>query len=133
MTFNEKVEFLKGYRVADINIGTYMQQLEDLRQTMLPSGIHISDLPKRPNYDDKMADYAGEFWEINERIQRAQQRKLTVIAVINQIAETDPDGHRMLTEVYINGKRKCQCEDILNVSKSTRIRIYKRAIEGLDI
>lgn len=133
MTYNEKLEFLRGYKVAKENAETYMRQIDDLRDTMLPSGIHISDMPKHPNYEDAMADYAGKFWEIQRRLERAQAQQLRVVAVINQIADDDPLGHRILTERYIKGNKRDYICRILYISGDTEWRHRRRAIERLKI
>lgn len=133
MNYNEKVEFLKGYQIAKENAETYLRQIDDLRETMLPSGIHISDMPKHPNYDDSMADYAGKFWEIQRRLDRALAQQIRVVAVINQLAEEDPLGHRILTEKYINGNKRWYICKVLYISRDTEWRHRKQAIERLRI
>lgn len=133
MNYNEKVEFLKGYAKAKENVKTYLRQMEDLRETMLPSGISYSDMPKHPNYDDKMADYAVKHMDIQKRLDRAQAKQLAVIAVINQIAETDPLGHRILTEAYIKCKQNNEICKKLYISKDTEWRHRKSAIERLRL
>ena len=133
MNYNEKVRFLKGYRIAKENAETYIRQIDDLRETMLPSGVHISDMPKHPNTEDKMARYAGEFWEIQRRLERSQKKQLHVIAVINQIAETDPLGHRILTEKYIYGEKSGYICHKLCISRDTEWRHHREAIERLEI
>lgn len=133
MNYNEKVEFLKGYAKAKENIKTYLRQMEDLRETMLPSGISYSDMPKHPNYDDKMADYAVKHMDIQKRLDKAQAKQLAVIAAINQIAEVDPVGHRILTERYVSGKSFYRIEKELRVSRNTRRKYHKIAIERLKI
>lgn len=133
MNYQEKVEFLKGYQIAKENAETYLRQIDDLRETMLPSGIHISDMPKHPNYEDSMAEYAGEFWEIQRRLERAQAAQLRVVAVINQIAKSDPLGHRILTEKYIKGNKRDYVCRILYISTDTEWRHRRKAIEKLRI
>lgn len=133
MNYNEKVEFLKGYAKAKENVKTYLRQMEDLRETMLPSGISYSDMPKHPNYDDKMADYAVKHMDIQHRLDRAQAKQLAVIAVINQIAEIDPLGHRILTEAYIKCKHSTDICRKLYISRDTEWRHRKSAIERLNI
>ena len=133
MNYNEKVEFLRGYQIAKENAETYTRQIEDLRDTMMPSGIHISDMPKHPNYDDAMADYAGKFWEIQRRLERAMQTQIRVVAVINQIASTDPLGHRILTEKYVKGNKRDYICRVLYISHDTEWRHRKAAIERLEI
>ena len=133
MTYEEKVRFLKSYQIAKLNAETYMRQIEDLRETMLPSGIHISDMPKHPSYEDQMAKYAGEFWEIQQRLEKAQKKQLHVVAVINQIAETDPLGHRLLTERFIYGSKTDRVCRICYVSRPTEYRHRRKAIERLKI
>lgn len=133
MTYEEKVKFLKSYRIAKENAETYLRQINDLRETMLPSGIHYTDMPKHPNYDDQMANYAGEFWEIQKRLERAQSNQLRVVAVINQLAEDDPLGHRILTENYVKcNKREYICKT-LYISRDTEWRHRRKAIERLKI
>lgn len=133
MNYAEKVQFLKSYQIAKENAETYLRQIEDLRETMLPSGIHISDMPKHPNYDDRMAEYAGEFWEIQRRLERAQARQLHVVAVINQIAESDPLGHRILTERYIHGTKIDVVCRTCYIGRKTEWQHRKKAIERLKI
>ena len=133
MRYYEKVEFLRGYKVAKENAETYLRQIEDLRETMLPSGIHISDMPKHPRYEDSMAEYAGKFWEIQRRLERAQARQLRVVAVINQLAETDPLGHRLLTEAYVNDNKIEYICRVLHISRDTEWRHRKAAIDRLKI
>lgn len=133
MTYAEKVEFLESYQKAKEHAVSYMREIEDLRETMLPSGIHISDLPKHPNYEDQMANYAGEFWEIQRRLERAQQRQLRVIAVINQIAEIDPLGHRLLIERYVKGEKTAVVCRTCYISRKTEWKHRKSAIESLKI
>lgn len=133
MNYAEKVQFLKSYQIAKENAETYLRQIEDLRETMLPSGIHISDMPKHPNYDDRMAEYAGEFWEIQKRLERAQARQLHVVAVINQIAESDPLGHRILTERYIHGTKVEAVCQACYIGRKTEWVHRKKAIERLKI
>lgn len=133
MNYQEKVEFLKGYQIAKENAETYLRQIDDLRETMLPSGIHISDMPKHPNYDDSMADYAGKFWEIQRRLDRALAQQIRIVAVINQLAETDPLGHRILTEKYIKGNKRAYVCQVLYISRDTEWRHRKQAIERLKI
>lgn len=133
MNYQEKVEFLKGYQVAKENAETYLRQIDDLRETMLPSGIHISDMPKHPNYEDSMANYAGKFWEIQRRLDRALEQQIRVVAVINQLAEDDPLGHRILTEKYINGNKRWYICKTLYISRDTEWRHRKQAIERLKI
>ena len=133
MTYEEKVRFLKSYRIAKENAETYMRQIEDLRETMLPSGVHISDMPKHPSYEDQMAKYAGEFWEIQQRLEQAQKKQLRVIAVINQIAETDPLGHRILTERYVYGEKTDVVCRTCYVSRKTEWKYRRNAIERLKI
>lgn len=133
MNYQEKVQFLKSYQTAKQHAESYMQEINDLRQTMLPSGIHISDMPKHPNYEDSMAAYAGEFWEIQKRLERAQARQLRVVAVINQIADSDPLGHRILIERYIKGEKTSVICSTCYVSRDTEWRHRKQAIERLKI
>ncbi len=133
MNYQEKVEFLKGYQIAKENAETFLRQIDDLRETMLPSGIHISDMPKHPTYEDSMADYAGKFWEIQRRLERAQAKQLRVVAVINQIAESDPLGHRILTEKYVNGNKREYICRTLYISRDTEWRHRRQAIERLKI
>ena len=133
MEYHEKLEFLRGYQIAKENAETYLRQIDDLRETMLPSGIHISDMPKHPNYEDQMADYAGKFWEIQRRLERAQAQQLRVVAVINQIAESDPLGHRILTERYIKGNKRDYICRVLYISGDTEWRHRKQAIARLKI
>lgn len=133
MTYQEKVKFLRSYKIAKENEETYMRQIEDLRDTMLPSGIHYTDMPKHPNYEDQMAKYAGEFWEIQNLLEKAQKQQLHVIAVINQIAEVDPLGHRILTERFIcNTKVEAVCQS-LYIGRKTEWTHRRKAIERLKI
>ncbi len=133
MTYEEKVRFLKSYRIAKENAETYLRQINDLRETMLPSGIHYTDMPKHPNYDDQMANYAGEFWELQKKLEKAQKKQLQVIAVINQIAEDDPLGHRILTERYIYGTRAEGVCAACYIARKTEYRHRRKAIERLKI
>lgn len=133
MNYQDKVEFLRGYHKAKMQIKTYLRQMDDLRDTMMPGGIRYSDMPKHPNYDDKMADYAAKHMDIQYRIDKAQERQLRVIAVINQIAEVDPLGHRILTEMYINNKNTPYICRKLCIGRTTEWQHRKRAIERLDI
>lgn len=133
MTYEEKVRFLKSYRIAKENAETYLRQINDLRETMLPSGIHYTDMPKHPNYEDQMAKYAGEFWELQKKLERVQKKQLHVIAVINQIAEIDPLGHRILTERFIyNTKVEAICKECY-IGRKTEWIHRKKAIERLKI
>lgn len=133
MTYDEKIKFLRGYLIAEANIEAYQKQIERMRESMMPSSPNISDIPKHPNFDDPMAKYAGEFWEVSKKIEKAQQRQLAVVGVINSIAESDPDGHLVLTYQYIAGMRKKEIELDLAVSPKTRQRMHRRAIEELNI
>ena len=133
MNYQEKVEYLRGYKIAKENAETYIRQIEDLRETVYPSGYHLSDMPKHPNYDDKMADYAGEFWDIQKRLERAQSKQLHIVATINQLAEIDPLGHRILTEKYINGNKRSYICRVLYISRDTEWRHRRKAIERLKI
>lgn len=133
MEYNDKIKFLGGYRTACLNIAAYNKQIEEMRGRMMPGSPTISDLPKHPNTDDQMAKYAGEFWEVNERIKKAQKRQLRVIGVINQLAESDPDGHLLLTSLYIVGKSRKDIELDMGIGRMTRQRIHRRAIESLNI
>ncbi len=133
MTYEEKVKFLKGYRIAKEHAETYMRQLQDLRETMLPSGIHYTDMPKHPNYEDQMAKYAGEFWEIQKRLEKAQQRQLHVVSVINQIADDDPIGHRILTERFIYGSKVEVICRTCYISRRTEWKYRRKAIDKLKI
>lgn len=133
MNYDQKVKFLRGYLIAESNIEAYQKQIERMRESMMPSSPKISDIPKHPNYDDPMAKYAGEFWEVSKKIEKAHQRQLAVVGVINSIAESDPDGHLVLTYQYIAGMRKKEIELDLAVSPKTRQRMHRRAIEELNI
>lgn len=133
MTYEEKVWFLKSYRIAKENAETYTRQIYDLRENMLPSGIHYTDMPKHPNYEDSMAKYAGEFWELQKRLEKAQAKQLHVIAVINQIAETDPLGHRILTERFIKGEKTEVVCRTCYISRKTEWVHRRKAIERLKI
>lgn len=133
MTFEEKVRFLKSYQGAKRNAETYARQIDNLRETMLPSGIHYTDMPKHPNYEDTMAKYAGEFWELQNKLEKAQAKQLRVIAVINQIAEEDPLGHRILTERFIYGKRVEAICKICYIGRKTEWVHRMKAIERLKI
>lgn len=133
MNYAEKLEFLRGYQIAKENAETYTRQIEDLRETMLPSGIHYSDMPKHPNYEDSMANYAVKFWDIQRRLERALAAQLRVVAVINQLAEDDPLGHRILTEKYIRGNKREYICRVLYISHDTEWRHRRKAIERLRI
>lgn len=133
MTYQEKVQFLKSYLISKEHALSYAKEIDDLRETMLPSGIHYTDMPKHPSYEDSMANYAGEFWEIQKRLDRANSRQLKVVAVINQIADIDPLGHRLLIERYIKGNKTSYVCRICHVSQKTEYRHRKKAIERLKI
>ena len=134
MNFEQKVRFLESYQTAKANAETYYCQIVDLRKTMLPNGYHMSDVPKHHNNtDDAMADYAGEFWEINKRLERAQSRMMRVCAVINQIAEESPLGHQILTEIYIHGRTRRDVCEKLYISRNTEYRHWRKAVESLEI
>lgn len=133
MNYQEKVQFLKSYQTAKEHALSYMQEIEDLRQTVFPSGYHISDMPKHQSYEDQMASYAGEFWEIQRRLDRATARQLHVVAVINQIAETDPLGHRILIERYVKGEKTEVVCRTCYISRDTEWRHRRQAIERLEI
>lgn len=133
MTYQEKEKFLKSYLKSKEHALSYAKEIEDLRETVMPSGYHISDMPKHPNYEDSMAAYAGEFWEIQRRLDRATARQIKVVAVINQIAEIDPLGHRLLIERYIKGNKTSYVCRICHVSQKTEYRHRKKAIERLKI
>ena len=133
MTYEEKVRFLQSYKNAKQNAETYLRQINDLRETMLPSGIHYSDMPKHPNYEDQMAKYAGEFWELQKKLENAQKKQLHIIAVINQIAEIDPLGHRILTERYIYGSNQDVVCATCYIARKTEYRHRRKAIERLKI
>ena len=134
MNYQEKEDFLKSYKIAKENAEAYQKEIANLRETMLPSGMHLSDVPKHHNNtDDHMADYAGEFWEIQRRLDRATARMVKVVAVINQIDKEDPLGHRILVERYINNTKRAAVCKILYISGDTEWRHRKKAIERLKI
>lgn len=134
MTFDQKLRFLESYQTARQNAETYYDQIIDLRKTMLPNGYHLSDMPKHHNNtDDAMADYAGRFWEINQKLEKAQRRMVRICAVINQLDETDPLGHQILTETYINGLSHCRVCEKLFIARDTEWRHRKAAINKLEI
>lgn len=134
MTFDQKVRFLESYQKAKANAEAYYCQIIDLRKTRLPNGIHYTDMPKHHNNtDDVMADYAGEFWEISRRLERAQKRMLRVCAVINQLAEASPLEHQILTEIYINGLKRQEVCAKLYISRDTQWRHWRKAINSLQI
>lgn len=133
MNYEQKIKFLRGYLTAESNIEAYQKQIERMRESMMPSSPKISDIPKHPNYDDPMAKYAGEFWEVSKKIEKAHQRQLAVVGVINSIAESDPDGHLVLTYQYIVGMRKKDIELDMGIGRMTRQRMHRRAVEELKI
>ena len=133
MTYEEKIKFLKSYKTAKENAETYRLQIEDLRDMQLPSGYHISDMPKHQNYEDQMANYAGEFWEVYKLLEKAEKRQMHVIAVINQIAEEDPIGHRILTERFIYGSKVEVICRTCYISRRTEWKYRRKAIDKLKI
>lgn len=133
MNYAEKVQFLKSYQRNKQLVETYEIEIRDLRQSVFPSGYHLSDMPKHQNYEDQMAEYAGEFWEIQRRLERAQAKTLHVLAVINQLDTIDPLGHRLLVERYVNGEKTDYICIKCDVSRQTEWRHRKKAIERLKI
>lgn len=133
MTYKDKIRFLKSYRIAKENAYALAIQISELEQMQLPNGVHYSDIPKRPNYDDKMAKFGAEYWELTKKQEQAQERMLRIMAVINQIAETDPDGHRILTEYYIKCTPRYLIQENMGISRETRRRWHNRAIEEIEM
>ena len=133
MTYLEKIRFLESYQIAKQHCDTYMRQIDDLRETMLPSAIRYTDMPKHPNTEDQMANYAAKFWEVQKRLEKAQKQQLKVVAVINQIANDDPLGHRILTEKYIKRTKRNTICKMLYISSDTEWRHRRKAIERLKI
>ena len=133
MTHEEKVKFLKSYQRAKQRAIAYTNEIRDLELSMLPQGQHISDMPKRGGSTDPMGDFGGEFWEIYVKLQRTQKKMLHVIAVVNQLAETDPVGHRLLTEQYIRGRALKEIEWIMKMSPNTRRKYHNIAVGELKL
>lgn len=133
MNYQEKVKFLESYIDAKQRAESYAIEIQDLRQTVYPSGIHISDMPKHQSYEDQMANYAGEYWEIMKRLEKAESRQLHVVAVINQIADIDPLGHRILVERYIKGEKTEVVCRTCYISRKTEWRHRRNAIMRLKI
>lgn len=132
MTYEDKIRFLKGYRIARENAFALTDQIRDLEMAQLPNGIHYTDMPKHHSNDDQMARFGSEFWELSRELEKAQKRMLKVCAVINQIKETDPDGHRLLTLQYIKCLPKCNIEVELGIAETTRRRWHRKAVGGLN-
>lgn len=61
MDLKEKRELLSYYQFIRADIFISMDEITDLRLSMLPGGMNISDMPKNPNARDRMADYGADF------------------------------------------------------------------------
>ena len=66
-------------------------------------------------------------------LERAEARMLKVVAVINQIADTDDLGHSILTYKYINGMSAKEIEIELGIAGDTRWKHHRKAVERLKI
>lgn len=134
LTIEEKEAFLRSYRECDVRMMTIQQEIDSLRSTVLVKGYHMSDLPKHHNNtDDKMADYAEAHLKLCNKMKRNEDRKLAVIDSLNELSDRDAESAYILASMYISGKSKIDIEKELNISKGTRIRKYRKAIELLNV
>ncbi len=133
MTYEEKVAFLSSYKDLRDNLIAYNTELKELELSMLPRGIHISDMPKRGGSTDPMGDFGAEFWRIDQKIIRTQRQMIRIVATINQLEKTAPLCHRLLVERYIKMRTMKEQERVLQVSRNTVRKYHRIAIESLRI
>lgn len=133
MTYEERVAFLSSYKDLRDNLMAYNEELKQLELSMLPRGIHISDMPKHGGSDDPMADFGAEFWEIDKRITRTQSKMMRIYTVINSLAEEYPKCHRLLVERYIKMRTMKEQERVMQMSRNTVRKYHRIAIERLKI
>ena len=133
MTYEEKVEFLRSFKDLRNNLIAYNQEIKELEESMLPKGLHISDMPKRGGSDDPMGDFGAEFWRIDQKIVRTQRKMIRIVATINQLEKEEPVCHRLLVERYIKMRTMKEQERVLDMSRNTVRKYHRIAIERLKI
>lgn len=70
MDLVEKKELLSYYQFIRADIFIAKDEITDLRLSMLPGGMNISDMPKNPNARDRMADYGADFDQAYRTLQK---------------------------------------------------------------
>ena len=70
MDLKEKRELLSYYQFIRADIFIAKDEITDLRLSMIPGGMNISDMPKSPNMRDRMADYGADFDKAYRTLQK---------------------------------------------------------------
>lgn len=95
-------------------------------------GYQLSDMPRHHAESDKMADYAHRHMILYHKLRDAQRRAESVIQAINDLADTNPTGQYLLTCMFIKGMSGNAAGIAMNMSKPTRIKEYRKAVNMIQ-
>lgn len=130
MTFEDKKRVLELYHDIMVDILILGRECQELRNDMLPSGIHIDDMPKSHNAHDPMATFAA-------RLNELERRQAFLIRAAKNIRESverlaDADYRAILSLYYLSDD--CSWSWVarfLKISNSSARRKARKAIDKL--
>lgn len=131
MTYEEKKRLLELYHDIVVDVMVINHECIELREDMLPSGIHYSDMPKAHNVHDPMAGFAA-------RLDALENRQRFLIRGIRNIRDSVEDldsGLRHVLSLYYldDGYSWSHVAKLMKCSERGIRRRAHRAIADLRI
>lgn len=135
MTYEEKKEYLRGYREAMHNIASLTAERQKWRDLSEKITQNITPVPGGSGSSDKIGEAAAEIADIEQRIvdeiRTAEEQKRNVKAVINSVKN---NRHKIVLKmIYISGMSFFKVSCVLGKSERNIQDIHKKAVEGLKI
>lgn len=132
MTFNDKEAVLRSYRASRLDVEVLEQMIADLRDSMGLKAYQISDMPRHHSDDDKMANYAHKHMILYNDLKKELKNMERIEEAISRLRSINPEYSYILASIYINGLSKGEVGRRLNISKATRVKRYKEAIDAIE-
>lgn len=101
MDLKEKRELLSYYQFIRADIFIAKDEITDLRLSMLPGGMNISDMPKSSNMRDRMADYGADFDKAYRTLQKYRSWAKVITEGIKTVRKGK--GREVLHHRYVAG------------------------------
>lgn len=135
MTYQEKVEWLKGYRIIDAKVEKLTEEviLWNDRATKITSSF--SQEPKAAGSGDQLQKCVDKICELQEEIAREMQQLRELRRQIEMAINTleDERFRGILYLRYIEGMTFEQVADRILYSSKQVYRIHKKAVEKLKM